>query len=57
MGVTESIDRDTAGEVEIAVAGGRDEPAPLPALEYNILSGVGAHHGRRRTGAASGGLG
>jgi hypothetical protein len=37
--VTERIDRDTRGEVEIALAIGRDQPRPFAALETEIYSG------------------
>ena len=39
MGVAERVDRDAGGEIEIALAIGRDQPRALAALETEIDPG------------------
>jgi hypothetical protein len=41
MGVAERVDRDPRGEIEVALAVGRDEPGALAALEGKIDTRVG----------------
>ena len=52
--VAQRVDGDAAGEIEVALARGGDEPRALALLEGDVLAGVGGHHGgrgaRRRLG-------
>ena len=46
MRVPQHVDGDAGGEIEVAVAGGRDQPRALAPLEDEVLAPVGAHDGR-----------
>ena len=46
MRVPQHVDGDAGGEVEIAVAGSRDQPGALAPLENEVLAPIGAHDGR-----------
>ena len=41
MGVAEPVDGDAAGEIEIALAVGGDEPGALAALEGKVDTRIG----------------
>src|SRR6185503_843744 len=49
MGMAQGIDGHAAGEIEVALARGGDEPGALAALEDDVLAGIRRHDGRRRT--------
>jgi hypothetical protein len=49
MSMAQGVDGHAAGEIEIALARGGNEPGALAALEDDVLAGVGRHDGRRWT--------
>src|SRR5581483_9176292 len=57
MGMAQRVDGDAAGEIEVALARGGDEPRPLAALEHDVLARIGGHDGRRGAGRRLGRLG
>jgi hypothetical protein len=40
MGVSQRVDRDAAGKIEIALAVGRDEPGPFASFEGEVDTGI-----------------
>jgi hypothetical protein len=50
MGVTQRVDGDAAGEIEVAFARSGDQPGAFSALEDYILAGVGGHDSGGGTG-------
>ena len=46
MRVPEHVDGNARGEVEVAVAVGRDQPGALAPLEDEVLARIGTHNGR-----------
>ena len=50
MGVAERSHRDAGGEIEIALAAGREEVGALPALEGEIAAAICRKQGRFRHG-------
>ena len=55
MRVAQRIDGNAAGEIQIAIAVGGDQPGAFAALEHEVGARVGGHH--RRRGTADGRLG